>query len=175
MVWLLLSGFLMRAQTFMYMIVHMGCTDTVRESALELDSGREIPCHSWNSNLCHSCTGLAFHYFSQTLHQLSYSWSLKSSLMYTLTLTCTLIQQAALRFPWPRVCWTGPELCSTTRRAAGYVPVVFATSFAHCSCVHENWLDCQLVPLNFCCWGSHDQFLLLLTGCFALMDEGNGQ
>ena len=28
-----------------------GCTDTVRESALKVDSGRKIPCRPWESNL----------------------------------------------------------------------------------------------------------------------------
>ena len=28
-----------------------GCTDTVRESALKADSGRKIPCRTWESNL----------------------------------------------------------------------------------------------------------------------------
>ena len=95
--------------------------------------------------------------------------------MDTLAITCTLIQQTAIRFPWPCVCWTGPELCSTARSTAGYVPIVWANSFAHCTCVHENWLQCQLIPLNFCGWGSHDQFLLLLADFFALMDKGDGQ
>ena len=42
-----------------------GCLDTVRESALEVDSGRKIPCHTRQSSLCHWRAGL-------TLYQLSY-------------------------------------------------------------------------------------------------------
>ena len=33
-----------------------GCADTVRESALEADSGRKIPCHTGDSNPCQYCT-----------------------------------------------------------------------------------------------------------------------
>ena len=42
-----------------------GCTDTVRESALKVDSGREIPCHTKESNLRQRRAGLM-------LHQLTY-------------------------------------------------------------------------------------------------------
>ena len=41
------------------------CTDTERESALEVDSGRKIPCHTRQSSLSHWRAGL-------TLYQLSY-------------------------------------------------------------------------------------------------------
>ena len=48
-VWL---GFLTCAQMIMLMhaIAHGGCTETVRESALEVDSGRKIPCCTGDSN-----------------------------------------------------------------------------------------------------------------------------
>ena len=42
-----------------------GCTDTIRESALKVDSGRKIPCHIWESNLRQWRAGLM-------LYQLSY-------------------------------------------------------------------------------------------------------
>ena len=51
----------------MYAIEHGGCTDTVRESALEVDSGRKIPCRIWDSNPRQYCTQL----FSRMLYQLS--------------------------------------------------------------------------------------------------------
>ena len=35
----------------MHAIAHEGYTDTVRESALEADSGRKIPCRTVESNL----------------------------------------------------------------------------------------------------------------------------
>ena len=47
----------MRTQMLMHAIAHMGCTDTVRESALKVDSGRKIPCHIGDSN---PCIALAF-------------------------------------------------------------------------------------------------------------------
>ena len=37
-------GFLTYAQMLLQAIAHGGCTDTVSESALEVDSGRKIPC-----------------------------------------------------------------------------------------------------------------------------------
>ena len=42
-----------------------GRTDTVKESALEVDSGRKIPCHTGESNLCQWRAGLM-------LYQMSY-------------------------------------------------------------------------------------------------------
>ena len=39
-------------------IAHGGCTDTVRDSALEVDSGRKIPCCTEESNPCQYCAGL---------------------------------------------------------------------------------------------------------------------
>ena len=42
-----------------------GCTDTVKESALKVDSGRKIPCPTGESNLRHQRAG-------PTLYQLSY-------------------------------------------------------------------------------------------------------
>ena len=45
-----------------------GCMDTVSESALEADSGRKIPCRTWDSNPQQYCAWI----FSQTLYQLSY-------------------------------------------------------------------------------------------------------
>ena len=38
-----------------------GCTDTVRESALKVDSGRKIPCHTRESNLPQRRAGPTFY------------------------------------------------------------------------------------------------------------------
>ena len=35
-----------------------GCMDTVRECARKVDSGRKIPSHTGESNLCQGCAGL---------------------------------------------------------------------------------------------------------------------
>ena len=35
----------------MYAMAHGGCTDTVRESALKVDSGWKVPCRTGESNL----------------------------------------------------------------------------------------------------------------------------
>ena len=50
---------------------HWGCTDTVRESALKVDSRRKIPCWTRDSNLhqCHTCL------FIQMIYQVSYPHS----------------------------------------------------------------------------------------------------
>ena len=62
-------GFLRWTPTLMHAIARRGCTDTVRESALEVDSGRKILCRTGNSNPCQCCAWL----FSWTFYQLSYS------------------------------------------------------------------------------------------------------
>ena len=49
----------------MHAIAHEGCADTVRESALNVDSGRKIPCRTGESNLRQWRAG-------PTLYQLSY-------------------------------------------------------------------------------------------------------
>ena len=41
----------MCAQMLMHATVHWGCTDTIRESALKVDSGRKIPCRTGELNL----------------------------------------------------------------------------------------------------------------------------
>ena len=56
------------AEMLMHAIAHGGCTDTVRESAPEADSGRKIPCRTWDSNPQQYYAWL----FSQTLYQQSY-------------------------------------------------------------------------------------------------------
>ena len=53
---------------FDHAIAHGGCADTVRESALEVDSGEGIPCHTRDLNPHQYCTWL----FSQMLYQLRY-------------------------------------------------------------------------------------------------------
>ena len=45
------TGYLTCVQMLMHAIVHGGCTDTVRESAQKVDSGRKIPCLTRESNL----------------------------------------------------------------------------------------------------------------------------
>ena len=54
----------------MHAIAHGGFTDTVRESALKVDSGREkkIPCNTWDSNPRQYCAWL----FGPALSQMSY-------------------------------------------------------------------------------------------------------
>ena len=44
-------GSLTCAQMLVHAIAHEGCTDTVGESALKVDSGRKIPCRTGESNL----------------------------------------------------------------------------------------------------------------------------
>ena len=45
------TGSLTCAQMLMHAIAHGACTDTERESALKVDSGRKIPCRTGDSNL----------------------------------------------------------------------------------------------------------------------------
>lgn len=44
MAWLLMPRVLTCAQMLMHIIVHLVCTNTVRESTLKVNSGRKIPC-----------------------------------------------------------------------------------------------------------------------------------
>ena len=53
--------FLMCAQMLMHAIVHEGCTHTVRESALEVDPGRKIPCHTGDLNQSPYCAQMLMH------------------------------------------------------------------------------------------------------------------
>ena len=62
-------GFLTCVQMLMHAIAHGGCTDTVRESALKVDSGRRSLCRTWDSNPRQYCARL----FSRTLYQQNYS------------------------------------------------------------------------------------------------------
>ena len=48
----------------MHAIAHRGCTDTVRESALKVDSGRKIPCRTRESNLRRQRAGLMLYHLS---------------------------------------------------------------------------------------------------------------
>ena len=61
-------GFVTCAQMLMHAMAHWGCTDTVRESALEVATGRKIPCRTWDSNPRQYCAWL----FSRTLYQLRF-------------------------------------------------------------------------------------------------------
>ena len=56
-------------------IAHEGCTDTVGESALEVDSWRKISCRTGKSNLPQRRAG-------STLYQLSYIPSLQSNFYF---------------------------------------------------------------------------------------------
>ena len=74
MVWLPAFGiFNVCTQILMHVIAHGSCMDTVRlrlrGSALKIDSGRKINCHTGDSNLDHHCTWL----FCQILYQ---AWEL---------------------------------------------------------------------------------------------------
>ena len=61
-------GFLMCAQLLMREIACNSSTDTVRDSAQQVDSGRKIPRHAGDSNQYQYCAWL----FSRMLYQLSY-------------------------------------------------------------------------------------------------------
>ena len=61
-------GFLTCAQTLMHAIAHGGCTDTVRESALEVDCVRKIFCCTGDLNLHQYCAWL----LSLAFYQVSY-------------------------------------------------------------------------------------------------------
>ena len=61
-------GLLTCTQMLMHAIAHGGCTDTVRETALEVDSGRKVPCRTRDSNPRQHCAWL----FSRLLYRLSY-------------------------------------------------------------------------------------------------------
>ena len=52
--------FLSRLKMLMHAIAHGGCTDTVRESALETDSRRKVPCRTEDSNRAISVLRLGF-------------------------------------------------------------------------------------------------------------------
>ena len=68
MVWLPVFGVLMCAQMFMYMIVHRGCTDTVKETTLG-EKALATPGTQSQTSVILAQVWL----FSQTLYQLSYS------------------------------------------------------------------------------------------------------
>ena len=74
MAWLQAFGILTCAPMLMHAIVHGGgggggdCRDTTRESAMGVDSRREIHCHTGDPNQCPYCAWL----FGQMLYQLSY-------------------------------------------------------------------------------------------------------
>ena len=75
-------GVLTCAQMLMHAIAHEGCTDTVRESALEVDSGRKIPL----PNLGLEPTSVLRLEFRRTLYPLSYQRSAPGPSPYTHTL-----------------------------------------------------------------------------------------
>ena len=69
MVWLTVLGIFNMCRYVDSCDAHGGCMDTVGQSALEVDSGRKIPCCTGDSNPHQYCAWL----FSLTLYQLSYS------------------------------------------------------------------------------------------------------
>ena len=78
MVWLPLKRFfffffLTCAQMLMHAIAHGACTDTVTESALEVDSGRKIPCRTGDSNPASVWRPTGFSVGRSTVYQRSYS------------------------------------------------------------------------------------------------------
>ena len=87
MLWLPVFGIWMCAQVLMHVIAHGGCMDTVRESALGADSGREIPCRTWDSNPPQYCTWL----FCWTLYKQSYSCPSKSFTCFCLLVVCAFL------------------------------------------------------------------------------------
>ena len=77
-------AFLTWAQLLMHVSARGGCTDTVRESAVNVDSGRKLPCHTGDSNSCQYCIWL----FSQMLYPLSYPCPhMPAFIVMSLTLT----------------------------------------------------------------------------------------
>ena len=66
-------GSLPCAQMLMHAIAREGCTDTVREAALKIDSGRKTPCGTGELNLHQWCAG-------SMLYQLSYIPALPTGL-----------------------------------------------------------------------------------------------
>ena len=72
-------GFLTCTQLLMRAIAHGGCTDTVRQTALEVDSWAAVSCRTVDSNPRHCCAGL----FSRTPYQLSHHYPFLS-LMWSL-------------------------------------------------------------------------------------------
>ena len=67
----------------MHVVAHEGCINTVRESALKVDSERTIPCRTRESNPRPYCSWL----FGPMFHPLSYiatpkPWSVCLSVMF---------------------------------------------------------------------------------------------
>ena len=69
-VWCQCLGFLTCGEILMHAIAHWGCTYSFKESALEVDSGRKIPCRTGDSNPRQYCAWL----FGRTLYQLNYRY-----------------------------------------------------------------------------------------------------
>ena len=64
----------MFAQMLMHAVAHVG-VQTLQESALKVDPGRKIPCHTGESNLCQRRADLTFYKLSYilTLQMLIYT------------------------------------------------------------------------------------------------------
>ena len=71
MAWLPVFGIFdtLTDEMMMHAVAHAGCSDTERESALEVDSGRKMLCCTGGSNPFQHCAWL----FSRTLYQWSYA------------------------------------------------------------------------------------------------------
>ena len=78
----------------MQAIVHGGCTDTVRESALKADSGRKIPCRTGDSNPRQYCAWL----LSRTLYHVNYSHPYTRRERCVLISCCCFLQGRAYSF-----------------------------------------------------------------------------
>ena len=102
--------FLTCVQMLMHAIAHGGCTDTVRQSALEVDSGRTIPCLTGDSNPHQYCVWL----FSRTLYQLSYPHTWAISMSWRVFILRELLTRTPDLSGWQR---TGPTTLSAKPNA----------------------------------------------------------
>ena len=97
-------GLLICTQTLMHAIAHGGCVDMVRESTLEVSSGRKIPCHTGDLNPYQYCAWL----FIWMLYQLSYPHPLMCVWPYRRLWTLSFL---ASYFPLPECAWLGQNGC----------------------------------------------------------------
>ena len=98
-------------------LVHGGCADIARQSALETGSGRKIPCRTRDSNPCQYCAWL----FGRTVYQLNYPRSFPVHL--------TLFSPKPLEPAWSGV-WPGERI----RRL-----LVFWTGCADVTSITVGW------------------------------------
>ena len=105
-------------QMLMQAIAHGSCRDTVRESALEVDSARNTPCHPGDSNPRQYCAWL----FNRTLYQQCSSRptkKLKESGMLNLAWHKFLaVDGACVAIFWPAAAFKA-TLCDSSMFSAG--------------------------------------------------------